>query len=118
MGIEEGTLKAIETYYEDAEFITRHVITLWLVKNPDNPVTYLGDALITLEKKDISQKLWCLVSLGKFSTIITCTVFLKCMHELVDFPLLDEAANHPYIYEGEVSIKEEKDFIWKGTVSA
>ena len=44
--------------------------------------------------------------------------FFKCMHELVDFPLLDEAANHPYIYEGEVSIKEEKDFIWKGTVSA
>ena len=86
LGIEEGTLKAIEAYYEDAEFITRHVITLWLVKDPDNPVTYLRDALNTLEKYDISQKLWCLVSLGKFSTIIRCTV-VYCVQELVDFPL-------------------------------
>ena len=64
--ITEESLAAIESYYEDNEQRIRHVVTLWLLKEPDDQVTQLRDALNALNKHEISQNLVLLASLGNF----------------------------------------------------
>ena len=67
LGVEERHLKAIDSYYEDKEHKIMHMITLWLIKDPDDPVTQLRDALNALDKHDLSQILVLLSSFGKSS---------------------------------------------------
>ena len=65
LGIEERHLEAIDSYYDDEEHKIMHMITLWLIKDPDDPVTQLRDALNALDKHDLSQILVLLSSFGK-----------------------------------------------------
>ena len=67
LGIAEESLAAIESYYEQNKQRIRHMVTLWLIKEPDDPVTQLRDALNALQKYDISQNLVLLASLGNIS---------------------------------------------------
>ena len=64
LGITKETMAAIEDYYASDEHKISHVITLWLMRDPDNPVTQLRDALNVLEKQDVAQTLVLLTSLG------------------------------------------------------
>ena len=65
LGITEESLAAIESYYENEGDKICHVVTLWLMRDPDDPVTQLRDALNALEKQEIAQTLVLLTSLGK-----------------------------------------------------
>ena len=65
--VTEENLAAIESYYMCNEQKIRHMVTLWLMKEPDDPVTQLRDALNALEKHEISQNLVLLASLGNIS---------------------------------------------------
>ena len=67
LGVTEENLAAIESYYEHNEQIIRHMVTLWLIQEPDDPVTQLRDALNALERHQISQNLVLLASLGNHS---------------------------------------------------
>ena len=65
LGVSKETLAAIESYYENEGDKIRHVVTLWLMRDPDDPVTQLRDALNALEKQEIAQTLVLLTSLGE-----------------------------------------------------
>ena len=64
LGISEDSLAAIEHYYENEEHKITHLVTLWLMKDPEDPVAQLTEALNALEKQEIAQRLVLLTSLG------------------------------------------------------
>ena len=64
LGISEDTLAAIESYYDDNTFKTKHIILEVLIKDHDDLVSKLRDALNVLGKEEISQILYLLTSLG------------------------------------------------------
>ena len=64
LGISEERLAAIEHYYENIEHKITHLVTLWLMRDPEDPVIQLRDALNALEKQEIARRLVLLTSLG------------------------------------------------------
>ena len=65
LGIEESTLEAIGTYYNNkSELIASHMIVMWLMHDPESPVKQLSEALNAIGKREIGTKLT-LLSLGK-----------------------------------------------------
>ena len=64
LGISEESLAAIEHYYEKKEHKITHLVTLWLMRDPEEPVAQLRDALNALEKQEIERRLVLLTSLG------------------------------------------------------
>ena len=72
LGVTEEMLSAIDSYYENKRYKISHVITLWLIRNPADPVTQLSDALtqcISLENQEIAHTLVLLTSLGNIFVV-------------------------------------------------
>ena len=67
--ISEATLAAIDAYYDDTANKINHLLTVWLMEDPDDPVKQLRDALNSLGKDDISQTLVLLSSLGNSNAL-------------------------------------------------
>ena len=67
LGFENDTLQAIQCYYHQDEksLMFSHMINIWLLCSPENVIQQLRDALNLLKKKEISQQLTLLSSLGK-----------------------------------------------------
>ena len=67
LGIKEDTLHAIQSYYspDDKTLMISHVIQMWLLSSPENPIRKLTDTLNELKKYEIAQQLVLLTSLGK-----------------------------------------------------
>ena len=63
--IQESTLAAIDSYYDDITDKTSHTVSLWLMEEHEDPVTELRDALNSLGKEQVSQTLVLLTSLGE-----------------------------------------------------
>ena len=66
--ISDETLTAIDTYYKEIHHKLSHLLSLWLLKDHEDPVTELRDALNSLGEEDISQTLVLLTSLGIYHT--------------------------------------------------
>ena len=68
LGLEKGMMEAIQSYYgnEENALINRHVVNLWLISCPLDPIRQLRDALNELKKFKISQQLLLLSSLGMY----------------------------------------------------
>ena len=66
LGISDESLAAIEHYYENEGHKIKHIVTLWLMGDPNDPVTQLRDALKALEKQETAQTLVQLTSLGSY----------------------------------------------------
>ena len=62
--ISDETLTAIDTYYDEIHHKFSHLLSLWLLKDHEDPVVDLRDALNSLGEEDISQTLVLLTSLG------------------------------------------------------
>ena len=62
--ISDETLTAIDTYYKEIHHKLSHILSLWLLKDHEDPVADLRDALTSLGEEDISQTLVLLTSLG------------------------------------------------------
>ena len=62
--ISDETLTAIDTYYKEIHHKFSHLLSLWLLKDHEDPVADLRDALNSLGEEDISQTLVLLTSLG------------------------------------------------------
>ena len=71
--ISEATLAAIDAYYDDAANNISHLLTVWLMEDPDDPVKQLRDALNSLGKDDISQTLVLLSSLDNCNVLYRIT---------------------------------------------
>ena len=67
LGIENDMLQAIQSYYNQDEksLMFSHMINMWLLCGPENPIQQLRDALNHLKKSEIVQQLTLLSSLGK-----------------------------------------------------
>ena len=63
--INKDTISAIDSYYDDARTKISHVVNLWLMDDPGNPVTLLRKSLVQLGKESVSETLITLTSLGK-----------------------------------------------------
>ena len=70
LGISEESLAAIEHYYENEGHKIQHIVTLWLMGDPNDPVTQLRDTLNALEKQETAQTLVLLTSLGNYSSYV------------------------------------------------
>ena len=95
LGITEGSLEAIKIHYGDHTLsILSHVLRLWLISDPEDPVKQLRMVLDGLGALEIAQQLIVLTTLGNYFTIlylITCeksqlaiytstkNIFIKCM---------------------------------------
>ena len=84
--ISEATLAAIDAYYDDTANKINHLLTVWLMEDPDDPVKQLRDALNSLGKDDISQTLVLLSSLGNSNALyikirITSTTVMSTTDE-------------------------------------
>ena len=84
--ISEATLVAIDAYYDDTANKISHLLTVWLMEDPDDPVKQLRDALNSLGKDDISQTLVLLSSLGNSNALyikirITSTTVMSITDE-------------------------------------
>ena len=76
LGIEESTLKAIATYYNNkSELIIGHVLIMWLLHDPESPVKQLSEALNAIGEHEIATKLTLLSSLGKEVCNTKCKTF-------------------------------------------
>ena len=66
LGIQEGTLEAIQTYYgvDERALTSKHILNLWLINDPKDPARQLRDALNELTEFEISQQLLLLTSIG------------------------------------------------------
>ena len=69
LGIKEDTLHAIQNYYnpDDKTLMISHVINMWLLSSPENPIQKLTDTLNELKIYEIAQQVVLLTSLGKKS---------------------------------------------------
>ena len=66
LGIEESTLEAIGTYYNNnSELIISHMIVMWLMYDPASPMGKLSEALNTIGEHEIAIQLTLLSSLCK-----------------------------------------------------
>lgn len=81
LGVEEVYLEAIQTYYTEKECIISHIITTWLRKDPDDPVSQLSDALIDLGRHETAYTLVLLTSLGKSGNWV-CTFYYDSIARL------------------------------------
>ena len=75
LGIEESTMEAIATYYNNkSELIVSHMIVMWLMHDPESPVKQLSEALNVIGKREIATKLTLVSSLGKEVCICSYTL--------------------------------------------
>ena len=66
LGVEESTLEAIGTYYNNnSEFTVSHMIVMWLVHDPEGPMEKLCEALNATGEYEIATQLTLLSSLSK-----------------------------------------------------
>ena len=67
LGFENDTLQAIQSYYNQDEksLMFSHMINMWLLHSPENPIQQLIVALNHLKESEIVQQLTFLSSLGK-----------------------------------------------------
>ena len=97
LGIGEETLAAIQSYYKNEEDKICHIVTLWLMRDPNDPVSQLRDALNSLKRQEIAQTLVLLTSLGMLHVRLNFSLVLRpffagrrkrpgihcsCMHKL------------------------------------
>ena len=76
LGIEESTLEAIATYYNNtSELIIGHMIVMWLMHDPESPVKQLSEGLNAIGEHETATKLTLLSSLGEEVCNIT---YCKC----------------------------------------
>jgi len=81
LGIEEGTLEAIATYYNNtSELIFGHMIVMWLMHDPESPVKQLSEGLNAIGEHEIATKLTLLSSLGKEANVnrYSATYLFQC----------------------------------------
>ena len=84
--IQEGMLKGIEGYYSDERtLMRRHMINVWLLNYPHDPIQQLRDVLEEQKKFKISQQLVQLTSLGIFPNNPFETIDFKTYHFLQTF---------------------------------
>jgi hypothetical protein len=84
LGFQEDMVEAIWSYYgyEDKGLINRHMINLWLISCPLDPVRQLRDALNELKKVKASQQLLLLSSLGMYVKLSKTMNILKSQYFL------------------------------------
>ena len=84
LGFQEDMVEAIWSYYgsEDKELINRHMINLWLISCPLDPVRQLRDAFNELKKVKASQQLLLLSSLGMYVKLSKTMNILKSQYFL------------------------------------
>ena len=82
LGIEESTLEAIATYYNNKpELIFGHMIVMWLMHDPESPVEQLSEGLNVIGEDKIATKLTLLSSLGKeVCNTVYCDFRTFCRH--------------------------------------
>ena len=61
-------MEAIQSYYgnEENPLINRHMVNLWLISCPLDPIRQLRDALNEVKRFKVSQQLLLLSSLGMY----------------------------------------------------
>ena len=71
LGIQEGMMKAIQSYYGNDEkaLINHHIISLWHLSCSQDPIRQLRDSLHELKKFKTSQQLLLLKYIGMYITI-------------------------------------------------
>ena len=69
LGFGERMMEAIQIYYGDEEtsLINRHIVNLWLISCPLDPIRQLRDAFNELKRFKVSQKLLLLSSIGVYT---------------------------------------------------
>ena len=81
LGIEESTLEAIGTYYNNkSELVVSHMIVMWLMHDPESPVEQLSEALNAIGEHDVATKLTLLSSIGKEVAFVNIkhTTYFEC----------------------------------------
>ena len=80
LGIEESTLEAIGTYFNnDSELIVSHMIVTWLMHDPESPMEQLSEALTAIREHEIATKFTRLSSLGKKCAVLFNVIKSECM---------------------------------------
>ena len=76
LGMDDGLLEALFSHFKNnPQLRVKHMIGMWLMKDPEDTVNQLSEALVTVEDTNTAIKLQLLAHLGEKSFIGNACTF-------------------------------------------